>query len=526
MCIRDREYHASVSASITEDSEFASLLWGVWDLANTRDRLQCLNAFTGAEQIRSPEGVLGDHRKKCSELNPKRAVHGAVQTDIYSPPPVEGSDEVMSPPAGETLKALHKLRQALRRRGTRGIFSLGKIFWSMDRDRSDSIEYPEFAKGLELMQLGLVASEAQALFKWLDHDHNNSIDYNEFLAGVRGPMSASRRAWIHAAFSKIDVDNDGVLTLTDLQQLYDASQHPSVLKGDMTQDQVLLEFIDTFGDSSIRGNRDGEVTIDEFSEYYANVGASMVSDEQFGEMMRSAWKLGTQVDNYAFLRRSKPATAVRGVERDPLARAPYASEAVTPRGLSELEAAKLVGLAAVLDKLRSELAASTGVIALVRQLREAQHRGSVPQGGLEQLLRPGEVGGTELNHGEISLIWESFGGADSSFDLNRFAHTLQVHLNPRRKEAVRQAFESLDQARQGWVPVQLLSARYQARMHPEVVSRKLSEAEARSLFENGFLGSLTSQYVHFEEWERLYSCLLYTSPSPRDRTRSRMPSSA
>jgi len=29
-----------------------------------------------------------------------------------------------------------------------------------------------------------------------------------------------------------------------------------------------------------------------------------------------------------------------------------------------------------------------------------------------------------------------------------------------------------------------------------------------------------------EETEDLYVCLLYTSPSPRDRTRSRMPSSA
>ena len=29
-----------------------------------------------------------------------------------------------------------------------------------------------------------------------------------------------------------------------------------------------------------------------------------------------------------------------------------------------------------------------------------------------------------------------------------------------------------------------------------------------------------------KELERLYTCLLYTSPSPRDRTRSRMPSSA
>ena len=30
----------------------------------------------------------------------------------------------------------------------------------------------------------------------------------------------------------------------------------------------------------------------------------------------------------------------------------------------------------------------------------------------------------------------------------------------------------------------------------------------------------------YEKAERLRSCLLYTSPSPRDRTRSRMPSSA
>ena len=33
-------------------------------------------------------------------------------------------------------------------------------------------------------------------------------------------------------------------------------------------------------------------------------------------------------------------------------------------------------------------------------------------------------------------------------------------------------------------------------------------------------------YLPQEEIEYIYYCLLYTSPSPRDRTRSRMPSSA
>ena len=35
-----------------------------------------------------------------------------------------------------------------------------------------------------------------------------------------------------------------------------------------------------------------------------------------------------------------------------------------------------------------------------------------------------------------------------------------------------------------------------------------------------------ARYYHRENYEQDYTCLLYTSPSPRDTERSRMPSSA
>ena len=38
--------------------------------------------------------------------------------------------------------------------------------------------------------------------------------------------------------------------------------------------------------------------------------------------------------------------------------------------------------------------------------------------------------------------------------------------------------------------------------------------------------SFTSRFRDMESAGYIYACLLYTSPSPRDRTRSRMPSSA
>ena len=38
--------------------------------------------------------------------------------------------------------------------------------------------------------------------------------------------------------------------------------------------------------------------------------------------------------------------------------------------------------------------------------------------------------------------------------------------------------------------------------------------------------NLPIEFNHFDWGAEYYNCLLYTSPSPRDRTRSRMPSSA
>ena len=40
------------------------------------------------------------------------------------------------------------------------------------------------------------------------------------------------------------------------------------------------------------------------------------------------------------------------------------------------------------------------------------------------------------------------------------------------------------------------------------------------------MSNMLINYGHDVDIARIYTCLLYTSPSPRDRTRSRMPSSA
>ena len=66
--------------------------------------------------------------------------------------------------------------------------------------------------------------------------------------------------------------------------------------------------------------------------------------------------------------------------------------------------------------------------------------------------------------------------------------------------------------------------------HMNVSKPSVSHAVA-TLKDGGFLTMDDGLFLHLtnigrEVAEQIYDCLLYTSPSPRDRTRSRMPSSA
>ena len=66
----------------------------------------------------------------------------------------------------------------------------------------------------------------------------------------------------------------------------------------------------------------------------------------------------------------------------------------------------------------------------------------------------------------------------------------------------------------------------QAAIFPSL-STKLTPAESQDITLYELLkGSVPFDVCRLFKWQKTNSCLLYTSPSPRDRTRSRMPSSA
>ena len=189
---------------------------------------------------------------------------------------------------------VERLRTKLASRGARGIIGLGKQFRIMDDNNSRSLDIYEFTKAMKDYMLGFSDSEIKTLFAYFDSDRSGTVDYDEFLRALRGPMNPFRRKLVAQAYNKLDKDRSGYIDINDIKGVYSAKTHPDVLSGKKTEEQILLEFLETFETHhSLRNNGapDHVVTKEEFDEYYNNISASIDNDQYFELMMNNAWKI-------------------------------------------------------------------------------------------------------------------------------------------------------------------------------------------------------------------------------------------
>ena len=87
---------------------------------------------------------------------------------------------------------------------------------------------------------------------------------------------------VDKAFLKFDADGSGEITAADLRGVYNCSMHPKVQSGEMTSEEVFVQFLASFGDV----NGDGIITVQEWNDYYAAVSANIDNDNHFIQLMR------------------------------------------------------------------------------------------------------------------------------------------------------------------------------------------------------------------------------------------------
>ena len=157
----------------------------------------------------------------------------------------------------------------------------------MDDNGDRKIDKQEFYWGLQDLGAKVSKKEAALLLDYLDTNQDGVVSYDEFLVGIRGAPNEQRMEVIDLAFQKFDRDGNGTINSADLRVVYDCSKHPKVISGEMTPEEVFVEFLASFGDK----NGDGIITREEWNDYYAAVSSNIDNDGHFCLLMRNAWKL-------------------------------------------------------------------------------------------------------------------------------------------------------------------------------------------------------------------------------------------
>lgn len=130
--------------------------------------------------------------------------------------------------------------------------------------------------------------ELQALVKYYDANNDGGISYQEFMNGLREELSERRTKITEKAFCLLDRSGEGVISASDICDIYDVAKNPDYLNSRLTKQQILENFLSQF--EGTRGNHDGQVTFAEWMDYYTDVSQSIASDEFYVRMMESTWQ--------------------------------------------------------------------------------------------------------------------------------------------------------------------------------------------------------------------------------------------
>lgn len=174
----------------------------------------------------------------------------------------------------------------MQRGGRNGFRTLSRMLRVMDDDGSKCLNRYELLSGLNNYGVYPSQQEMDELMVFFDRDGSGSVSLTEFVRAVRGEMNDERRDLVLQAYALLDANCNGVVTISDLKELYDTAQHPEVLAGEKTAKEVLVAF-----SAGWDRNGNGTITEREFIEYYNDISAGIDDDQYFELMMRNAWHI-------------------------------------------------------------------------------------------------------------------------------------------------------------------------------------------------------------------------------------------
>ena len=390
---------------------------------------------------------------------------------------------------------LEKIRKKLSARGVRGITSIAKNFRLIDEDNSQTIDYNEFKKASKDFRFDLTENEIQIAFSLFDKNKNGVIDYDEFIRIIRGEMNENRKKIVEEIFNKLDINHLNAIEKEELISKFNAKNHPDVLNGKKTEDEILLEFIETFENTYnylCGTENDGKVTLEEFMEYYENVSLSIDNDDYFEMLINNTWGFNNE-NNY--VNNNNKGWSNKNENNDNNLQSNYKrrfgdNNKRNNNNINTINEKNFVqnefypNENNILDIFRNEIRkkGAKGIIGLAKQFKlfDENKNKTLDYKQFSKAIKDLKI---DFNENEIQELFSIFDINNSNtIDYEEFLRQLRGEMNEKRKEIVLKAFDKLDLDKSGKIELNEIKSLYNVKNHKDVLSGKKTEEDLYNEF--------------------------------------------
>ena len=418
-------------------------------------------------------------KKQSKENQPEQPDEQKIQNNL-------NKKEYLSQDPVEQI--LDKIRKKLASRGVQGVCDIARNFRIIDDNNTQTIDFSEFKKSCKEFQFDLNDNEIQMAFVSFDRDNTGEIDYDEFLRTIRGEMNDFRKNLVNDVFNKLDINGNGEISFDEIQSKYNARNHPEVLSGKKTEEEVLKEFMNTFQDTYnyLCGTEtDNIITLEEFMEYYENVSMTIDNDEYFETLLINGWNLNDNQKQYNKGWSNK--NEENDLNNKNLAEN-YQEKFGNRRPGQTEEEYKDEKVGQALKKFKKEILSrgNGGLISLNRQFKlfDENNSKTLDYDEFKNALNEYKV---NLEDDEILKLFNQFDrNGDGIIEYEEFLKELKGPMNAKRKAIVTQAFNKLDIDRSGYIDMNEIKHAYNAKNNPDVRQGKKTEEEVYTDFMDTF----------------------------------------
>ena len=426
------------------------------------------------------QGVI-DYREFVSELFSNKSLSKKQKSAPIEKQEIPAKNEIVVENEEKNIlklnnpeEILNLMKEVLNERGVQGICSIARNFRIIDENNSQTIDFDEFKQVCNMYNFGLDDKQLKMVFENFDSENIGEIDYDEFIRTLRGEMNEFRQNLVQNVFDKLDIKKSGEISFKELNNKYNAKNHPDVISGKISEEEALKEFIDTFQETYnyLCGTETNNiVTIEEFLEYYENVSMTIDEDDYFEYLLNNVWNLGLDIKYKNEIK--KPDIEENAQE-----------EQINEQLKEDLIAKKEQSLIKFINEIRK--LGSTSLISLMRlfKLNDINNTKDLEFYEFSKSLHEFE---TELSDEEISNLFSYF-DKDNTGVINylNFINAIRGPMNQKRILILKEAFKKLDLDKGGQVEIGEIKSQFNAKNDKDVKSGEKTEEEVYTEFVDTF----------------------------------------